>query len=51
VAATFTAIGISVSGRIGHTLGATGFSAALTAAAAVALATAALGTTIARARP
>jgi hypothetical protein len=51
VAATFTAIGISVSGRIGHTLGATGFSAALTAASAVALATAALGTTIARARP
>ena len=44
------AIGISVSGRIGDTLGAIGFSAALTAAAAVALATAALGTTIARAR-
>lgn len=48
--ATFTAIGISVSGPLGHTLGASGFSAAFTAAAAVALATAALGTTIARAR-
>jgi hypothetical protein len=48
--ATFTAIGISVSGPLGHTLGATGFSAALTAAAAVALATAALGTTIVRTR-
>jgi hypothetical protein len=46
----FTVIGISVSGPIGHTLGATGFSAAVTAAAVVALATAALGTAIARTR-
>jgi EmrB/QacA subfamily drug resistance transporter len=45
--ATFTAIGMSVSGHAGHTLGATGFTAAFTAAAVVALATAALGTTIA----
>jgi EmrB/QacA subfamily drug resistance transporter len=48
--ATFTAIGISVSGPLGHTLDASGFSAAFTAAAAVALATAALGSTIVRAR-
>jgi EmrB/QacA subfamily drug resistance transporter len=46
--ASFTAIGITVSGSISHTLGTSGFSAAFTAAAAVALATAALGTTIAR---
>ena len=46
--ATFTAIGISVGGPIGHTLGTSGFTAAFTAAAVVALATAALGSTIAR---
>jgi hypothetical protein len=48
--ATFTAIGVTVSGPVSHTLGGTGFSAAFTAAAVVALATAVLGTTIARTR-
>jgi EmrB/QacA subfamily drug resistance transporter len=48
--ATFTAIGVTVSGPVSHTLGDTGFSAAFTAAAVVALATAVLGTTIARTR-
>jgi predicted MFS family arabinose efflux permease len=48
--ATFTAIGISVGASGTGMLGATGFSAAFTAAAAVALATAVLGSTIARAR-
>jgi EmrB/QacA subfamily drug resistance transporter len=45
--ATFMAIGISVASPGTGMLGATGFSAAFTAAAVVALATAALGTTIA----
>jgi EmrB/QacA subfamily drug resistance transporter len=48
--ATFTAIGISAGGTLGSTLGSSGFSAAFTAAAVVALATAVLGSTIARAR-
>jgi EmrB/QacA subfamily drug resistance transporter len=48
--ATFTAIGISLGAPSAGQLGATGFSAAFTAAAVVALATAALGSTIARAR-
>ena len=42
VTAGFTAIGITVSVPISHTLGASGFSAAFTAAAAVALAPAAM---------
>lgn len=46
--ATFTAIGLSASGGAGYVLGSSGFTAAFTAAAVVALATAALGTTIAR---
>ena len=46
--AAFTAIGISVSGHRHRPLGASGFTAAFTAAAVVALATAALGSTIAR---
>jgi EmrB/QacA subfamily drug resistance transporter len=48
--AGFTAIGISMGSRAAGHLGATGFSAAFTAAAVVALATAALGSTLARAR-
>ncbi|MET7426128.1 MFS transporter [Dactylosporangium sp. NPDC005555] len=48
--ATFTAIGISAGASATGMLGATGFSAAFTAAAAVALATAVLGSTIARTR-
>lgn len=48
--AAFTAIGISAGNPGTGMLGATGFSAAFTAAAVVALATATLGTTIARAR-
>jgi EmrB/QacA subfamily drug resistance transporter len=44
----FTAIGIAVGGTATGTLGSTGFTAAFTAAAAVSLATAALGWTIAR---
>ena len=48
--ATFTAIGISAGVRGAWALAATGFSAAFTAAAFVALATAALGATIAWAR-
>ena len=48
--ATFTAIGIAASGHTGPTLGSTGFTAAFTASAVVALATAALGSTIARTR-
>jgi len=50
VTAGFTVIGITVSVPISHTLGASGFSAAFTAAAAVALAPAAMGSTIARTR-
>lgn len=46
--ATFTAIGISVGATDTGLLGATGFSAAFTAAAVVALAAAALGITVAR---
>jgi EmrB/QacA subfamily drug resistance transporter len=46
--AAFTAIGISAGTSSTGTLGATGFSAAFTAAAAVALVTAVLGSTIAR---
>jgi EmrB/QacA subfamily drug resistance transporter len=46
--ATFTAIGISVSGSGAGLLDASGFTAAFTAAAVVALATAALGWTISR---
>lgn len=46
--ATFTAIGIAASGHTGHSLTTGGFTAAFTAAALVALATAALGATIAR---
>ena len=49
--ATFTAIGVAASGHTGHTLDAAGFTAAFTASAIVALATAALGATIARHRP
>jgi hypothetical protein len=48
--ATFTAIGISMGAPTSGHLGAGGFSAAFTAAAVVALATAALGSTIARAQ-
>ena len=48
--ATFTAIGISVAGSHSFVLGSAGFSAAFTAAAVVALGTAALGSTLARAR-
>jgi predicted MFS family arabinose efflux permease len=48
--ATFTAVGLSANGGAANVLGAPGFTAAFTAAAAVALATAALGTTIARRR-
>lgn len=48
--ATFTAIGISMGAPTSGHLGTTGFSAAFTAAAVVALVTAALGTTIARRR-
>jgi EmrB/QacA subfamily drug resistance transporter len=47
--ATFTAIGVSMGASATDHLGAPGFSAAFTAAAVVALATAALGSTIARA--
>ncbi len=49
--ATFTAIGIAASGTDTGVLGPAGFTAAFTAAAVVALATAALGATITRARP
>jgi EmrB/QacA subfamily drug resistance transporter len=49
--ATFTAIGISAGGMDTSVLTPTGFSAAFTAAAVVALATAVLGSTITRARP
>ena len=45
--AAFTAIGLSAGGAAGH-LGSAGFTAAFTAAAVVALATAALGSTITR---
>jgi EmrB/QacA subfamily drug resistance transporter len=48
--ATFTAIGLAASGTDTGVLGPTGFTAAFTAAAVVALATAALGSTITRAR-
>ena len=48
--ATFTVVGIAVGGPSTATLGATGFSAAFTAAAVVAVSTAVLGVTIARAR-
>ena len=48
--ATFTAIGISAAGSHSFVLGPAGFSAAFTAAAVVALGTAALGSTLARAR-
>lgn len=48
--ATFTAIGISVGATAAGQLGASGFAAAFTAAAVVSLATAALGTTVARTR-
>ena len=48
--ATFTAVGVSMGAPTSGHLGAGGFSAAFTAAAVVALATAALGTTIARRR-
>lgn len=48
--ASFTAIGISLGASATNQLGATGFSAAFTAAAVVALTTAALGSTLARAR-
>jgi EmrB/QacA subfamily drug resistance transporter len=48
--AAFTAIGMSVGAPGTVQLGATGFTAAFTAAAVVSLATAALGSTIARAR-
>jgi EmrB/QacA subfamily drug resistance transporter len=48
--ATFTAVGLAVGMRGATTLTSTGFAAAFTAAAVVALATAALGCTIARAR-
>jgi predicted MFS family arabinose efflux permease len=48
--ATFMAIGLAVGGSAGNTLLSTGFSAAFTAAAVVALATAVLGSTIARVR-
>jgi predicted MFS family arabinose efflux permease len=49
--ATFTAIGIAASGTGTGVLGPAGFTAAFTAAAVVALATAALGATITRVRP
>jgi hypothetical protein len=49
--ATFTAIGISTAAPASGHLGVTGFSAAFTAAAVVALATAALGSTIPRTQP
>ena len=49
--AAFTAIGITMGAPATTELGATGFSAAFTAAAVVALATAALGSTISRTRP
>ncbi|WP_345507628.1 hypothetical protein [Terrabacter aeriphilus] len=49
--ATFTAIGVSMAAPASGHLGANGFSAAFTAAAAVALITAALGSTIACTRP
>jgi EmrB/QacA subfamily drug resistance transporter len=48
--ATFTTIGLTIGGSGAGTLQSTGFSAAFTAAALVALATAALGSTIARRR-
>jgi EmrB/QacA subfamily drug resistance transporter len=48
--AAFTMIGIAATGSGAHTLGPAGFSAAFVAAAAVALATAALGATITRVR-
>lgn len=48
--ATFTAIGISVGATASGQVGTTGFSAAFTAAAVVSLATAALGSTLARTR-
>jgi MFS family permease len=46
--ATFTTIGLTIGGSSAGTLQSSGFSAAFTAAAVVALATAALGRTIAR---
>jgi EmrB/QacA subfamily drug resistance transporter len=48
--AGFTAIGIALGGSATGELGATGFSAAFTAAAVVSIATAALGSTLARTR-
>jgi hypothetical protein len=48
--ATFTAVGLAFGMRGAATLTSTGFAAAFTAAALVALATAALGLTIARGR-
>lgn len=48
--AGFTAIGLAAGGPGAEALGSSGFTAAFTAAAAVALATAAVGATIARAR-
>lgn len=49
--ATFTAIGVSMGTPTSSHLGAAGFSAAFTAAAMVALSTAALGSTLARTHP
>jgi len=48
--ATFTSIGIAAGGSSAHTLGSSGFTAAFTAAALVALATAVLGAMSSRAR-
>jgi EmrB/QacA subfamily drug resistance transporter len=48
--AAFTAIGLAAGGPAAQALGPSGFTAAFTAAAAVALATAALGATVARAQ-
>ena len=48
--ATFTAIGMAMAAPGGQVLGSAGFTSAFTAAAAVALATALLGTTIAKSR-
>jgi hypothetical protein len=48
--AGFTAIGLAAGGPGAEALGSSGFTAAFTAAAAVALATAAVGATIARPR-
>ena len=50
-AATFTAVGLAFGMRGAATLTSTGFADAFTAAAVVALATAALGSTIVRGEP